>query len=195
MHHVPGHWLIADGGRWAAVDGDAVLIGSSLAVRLHLQPGDSVQVAGREFPVSGILETGGPEEDKIVASLDVAQELASLPGAVKSIYVSALTKPEDAFARRDPYSLSPADRDRWYCSPYANAIAFQMEEAIPHAKAEQIRQVAQNEGTVLSRIAGLMPRHDSVLAHLSQSERATSRSGRCDCSCCRRCRARRRGRW
>ena len=46
--------------------------------------------------------------------------------------------------------------DRWYCSPYAQSIAFQLQEAIPHSHAEQIRQVAQNEGTVLSRIQGLM---------------------------------------
>jgi len=52
--------------------------------------------------------------------------------------------------------MSPVDRDRWYCSPYANAIAFQIMEVIPHARAEQIRQVAQNEGVVLSRIKGLM---------------------------------------
>jgi putative ABC transport system permease protein len=70
--------------------------------------------------------------------------------------VSAVTKPEDAFARRDPHSMSPADRDRWYCSPYANSIAYQIMEALPHARAEQIRQVAQNEGVVLSRIKGLL---------------------------------------
>ena len=46
--------------------------------------------------------------------------------------------------------------DRWYCSPYAQSIAFQLQEAIPHSHAEQIRQVAQNEGTVLTRIQGLM---------------------------------------
>jgi putative ABC transport system permease protein len=46
--------------------------------------------------------------------------------------------------------------DRWYCSPYAQSIAYQLQEAIPHSHAEQIRQVAQNEGTVLSRIEGLM---------------------------------------
>ena len=44
--------------------------------------------------------------------------------------------------------------DRWYCSPYVQSIAFQLQEAIPHSHAEQIRQVAQNEGTVLSRIQG-----------------------------------------
>jgi putative ABC transport system permease protein len=52
--------------------------------------------------------------------------------------------------------MSPEMYDRWYCSPYARAIAFQLEEAIPRSHAEQIRQVAQNEGAVLSRIQGLM---------------------------------------
>ncbi|MGH9580410.1 MAG: FtsX-like permease family protein, partial [Terriglobales bacterium] len=60
------------------------------------------------------------------------------------------------FARRDPATMTPADRDRWYCSPYALSIAYQLREAIPHAEAEQIRQVAQNEGTVLRRIEGVM---------------------------------------
>ena len=148
-------WRVIEG-TWPADDGDAVLIGSSFALRLQLQPGDLVQLADREFSVSGILETGGPEEEKIVAPLHIAQSLAGHPDAVKSIYVSALTKPEDAFARRDPYSLSPVDRDRWYCSPYANSIAFQLSEAIPHSQAEQIRQVAQREGQILSRVEGLM---------------------------------------
>ncbi len=72
------------------------------------------------------------------------------------MYVSALTKPEDDFARKNPDTLSAADKDRWYCSPYANSIARQIQEALPNAHAEQIRQVAQNEGTVLARISGLM---------------------------------------
>jgi len=93
---------------------------------------------------------------QMVAPLHLAQQLANQPGAVGRIYVSALTKPEDDFARRDPRSLSPADHDRWYCSPYANSIAFQLEEALPNARAQQIRQVAQNEGRVLQRIQGLM---------------------------------------
>jgi putative ABC transport system permease protein len=70
--------------------------------------------------------------------------------------VSALTKPEDALARRDPRSMGPELYDRWYCSPYPQSIAYNLQETIPHSHAEQIRQVAQNEGTVLSRITGLM---------------------------------------
>jgi len=96
------------------------------------------------------------EDDQIVAPLTLAQKILGKPGAVRRIYVSALTKPEDAFARRDPKSLSGAIYDRWYCSPYPQSIAFQLAEAIPHSHAEQIRQVAQNEGAVLTRIEGLI---------------------------------------
>jgi putative ABC transport system permease protein len=96
------------------------------------------------------------EDDEIVAPLGLAQQILGRPGAVRRIAVSALTKPEDALARRDPKSLSPAMYDRWYCSPYPQAIAYQLEEAIPHSHADQIRQVAQTEGVVLSSITGLM---------------------------------------
>src|SRR5262249_30269392 len=51
---------------------------------------------------------------------------------------------------------TPAMRDRWYCSPYANSIAFQISEALPNVRVEQIRQVEQNQGKVLSRVSGLM---------------------------------------
>src|SRR5256712_13419067 len=63
---------------------------------------------------------------------------------------------EAVCARRDHASLRGPEYDRWYCSPYPQSIAYQLQEAIPHSHAEQIRQVAQNEGTVLSRIKGLM---------------------------------------
>src|SRR5260370_6919301 len=67
-----------------------------------------------------------------------------------------MTKPQDALAVRDPKTMTPEVYDRWYCSPYVQSIAYQLQEVIPHSHAEQIRQVAQNEGTVLTRIKGLM---------------------------------------
>lgn len=133
-----------------------VLIGAQLAREAHLQVGDWVRLDGCQARVSGILNMGGVEDHAVVAPLWLAQEISREPGAVERIYVSALTKPEDAFARRDPASMSPAMRDRWYCSPYANSIAFQLAEVIPNSRAEQVRQVAQSEGVVLERIRGLM---------------------------------------
>jgi putative ABC transport system permease protein len=132
------------------------LLGEKLAERLGGKAGDEVTVAGRPLKVSGTLSTGGAEDDQIVAPLALAQEILGRPGAVRRVYVSALTKPEDAFARRDPKSMSGPIYDRWYCSPYPQSIAFQLAEAIPHSHAEQIRQVSQNEGAVLTRIEGLI---------------------------------------
>jgi putative ABC transport system permease protein len=143
-------------GSWPDDSSDDVLLGGHLAARLSRTPGQEIEIAGQPRRIAGILATGGAEDDQIIAPLALAQQILAKPGAVRRIYVSAVTKPEDAFARRDPRSMSPAMYDRWYCSPYAQSIALQLREAIPHSHAEQIRQVAQNEGTVLSRIQGLM---------------------------------------
>jgi putative ABC transport system permease protein len=147
-------WRVS--GAWPDDNSRDVLLGEKLAVRLGEKSGDELSFSGKHFHVSGILSTGGAEDDQIVAPLGVAQEILAKPGAVRRVYVSALTKPEDALARRDPKSLSGPMYDRWYCSPYPQSIAYQLQEAIPHSHAEQIRQVAQNEGTVLTRIEGLI---------------------------------------
>ncbi len=143
-------------GAWPDDNSSDVLLGESLALKLGHKVGDKIEIAGRPHRVVGILSTGGPEDNQIVAPLALAQQILGKPGAVRRLYVSALTKPEDALARRDPKSMNPEMFDRWYCSPYVASIAYQLQEAIPHSHAEQIRQIAQNEGTVLSRIKGLM---------------------------------------
>jgi putative ABC transport system permease protein len=147
-------WKVS--GAWPRDDSRDVLVGERLAARLGTRSGDQIMAAGRTLRVSGMLSTGGAEDDQIVGPLALAQEILGKPGAVRRVYVSALTKPEDALARRDPKSLSGPIYDRWYCSPYPQSIAFQLAEAIPHSHAEQIRQVAQNEGAVLTRIEGLI---------------------------------------
>jgi putative ABC transport system permease protein len=143
-------------GTWPADDSDDVLIGEKLSAEIGVSEGQQLTIAGKPHQVTGVLSTGGAEDDQVIAPLAVAQNLAGKPAAVRKIFVSAVTKPEDAFARRNPDSLTPADRDRWYCSPYPQSIAYQLQEAIPHSRGEQIRQIAQTEGTVLSRIKGLM---------------------------------------
>lgn len=147
-------WKVA--GAWPADDSQNVLVGERLAQQIGANAGDQVSVAGRDLKVSGILSTGGAEDDQIIAPLTLAQQILGKPGVVRRVYVSALTKPEDAFGRRDPRSMSGEIYDRWYCTPYPAAIALQLTEAIPHSRAEQIRQVAQNEGAVLTRIEGLI---------------------------------------
>ena len=147
-------WKVS--GAWPDDGSRDVLLGERLAARLSARPGDDLTVSGHQLQVSGILSTGGNEDDQIVAPIALAQEILGKPGAVRRVYVSALTKPEDALGRRDPKSMSGPVYDRWYCSPYPQSIAYQLQEAIPHSHAEQIRQVAQNEGAVLTRIEGLI---------------------------------------
>src|SRR6266478_5299816 len=52
------------------------LIGDRLAQRLGLKVGDGIQIGGRNLHVVGILSSGGPEDDEIVAPLHVAQRLS-----------------------------------------------------------------------------------------------------------------------
>jgi len=143
-------------GAWPDDNSSDVLLGQHLAGTLGRHPGDQVEIAGTPHRISGIVTTGAAEDNEVVAPLALAQQILGKPGAVRRLYVSALTKPEDALARRDPKTMTPELYDRWYCSPYVQSIAYQLQEVIPHSHAEQIRQVAQNEGTVLSRIKGLM---------------------------------------
>ncbi len=143
-------WKVS--GAWPHDDSDEALAGD----KVGLHTGDTVKLGDRTMKIVGVLTSGGEEDNALVVPLIRAQELIGRPGAVRRVLVSALTKPEDDFGRRDPKTMSGATYDRWYCSPYANSIALQLTEAIPNSRAEQIRQVAQNEGTVLSRITGLM---------------------------------------
>jgi putative ABC transport system permease protein len=149
-------------GNWPQDDSRDVVIDSVLAEKLGVNPNDQLNISlfdsdepSHSVRVAGILaddnDAGG-----VWAPLALAQEILGKPGAVRRIVVSALTKPEDAFARRDPKSLSGAIYDRWYCSPYPQSIAFQLAEAISHSRAEQIRRISQNEGTILTRIEGLI---------------------------------------
>jgi putative ABC transport system permease protein len=149
-------------GAWPDDDSRDIVIGAPLAEKLLLEPNDHLDISlfdanapGRDVRVSGILPEG-EDDNEVLVPLALAQEILGRPGAVRQILVSALTKPEDAFARRDPKSMSGAIYDRWYCSPYPQSIAFQLEEAIPHSHAEQIRRISQNEGTILTRIEGLI---------------------------------------
>jgi putative ABC transport system permease protein len=132
------------------------MLGSALARRLHAKPGTELTLFGEPFRVAGIFETGGEEEDRAFVRLEVLQRLTHRGGQVDSVEVSALTKPEDAFAAKDPAKMTPLEYDRWYCTPYVSSIAHQIEEALPMAVAKPIRRVADNEGKVLEKIRGLM---------------------------------------
>jgi len=145
-------------------DGTGVLVGRRLAARLGVRAGGTLSIklggdstaSANTLQVRGILETGGAEDNQVLAPLALAQQLAGRGGKVRRVEVSALTKPEDAFARSDLSKLSPEELDRWYCTPYASSIAYQIQQAIPEAQVTTIYQVADTEGKILNRVGILM---------------------------------------
>ncbi len=157
-------WWRVDG-RWFSGQGSECLVGDKLARRAGIAVGDTLYLSSETggktltaalVQVVGVLSTGGPEDDAIVTSLKLAQDLAGRPGQYRSLYVSALTKPEDAFARQDPAKMAPEEFDRWFCTPYVSAIALQIRQALPGTDARPIRRVAEGEGRILTRVGSLM---------------------------------------
>lgn len=156
-------------GEWPSDDDPSgCLVGQRLAAALGMAPGsilvfrpDASQTSSatsepRRLSVRGILETGGEQDDQIIAPLATVQTLAGLPGKYRRAEVSALTKPEDAFARSDVTRMNPQDFDRWYCTPYVSAICYQMQQAIPGIEARPVYRVAETEGRILDRVGILM---------------------------------------
>jgi putative ABC transport system permease protein len=149
-------------GKWFNDNSTDCVVGAALAKRHGVKVGDVLSVAatdkstGMELNVVGILTTGGPEDNAIVASLGRAQQLANKPGQYRRLYVSALTKPEDAFARKDPKTMTPAEFDTWYCTPYISAIALQISEELKGTDVRVIRRVAEGEGNILTRVRTLL---------------------------------------
>jgi putative ABC transport system permease protein len=158
-------WWSVDG-RWFKDNSYECVVGSKLAKRLGVTTGSKLTVfessdsnsasSPKQLSVVGLLETGGDEDDAVVTPLSFAQKLANKPGLYRRLYVSALTKPEDAFARKDPKTMTPAEFDTWYCTPYISSIALQISEELKGTDVRVIRRVAEGEGNVLSRVRTLL---------------------------------------
>jgi putative ABC transport system permease protein len=159
-----GWWKVD--GRWFDETKRECVVGSKAAARLHLHIGDEISVNVPDpskmvqlytsFVVTGILYTGAEEDEAIVTSLSRAQDVSRLGRQYRKLYVSALTKPEDAFAKRDPMSFTPAEYDRWFCTPYISSIAFQIQQELPGTDVRVIRRVAEGEGQILTRVQMLL---------------------------------------
>jgi putative ABC transport system permease protein len=153
-------------GQWFAEDQRECVIGSKLANRLSLKLGDEIDLNVPDpskmvqkytaLTVKGILSTGGEEDEAIVTSLAQAQTLSRLPNVYRRLYVSALTKPEDTFARRDPKSMTADEFERWSCSPYVSSIAYSIKQVLPGSDVRVIRRVADGEGQILTRVRALL---------------------------------------
>jgi putative ABC transport system permease protein len=152
-------WRIADG-RWFGDDAPECIVGTNLFERAHLKLGDTLDVRSSNqnvaLKITGVLNTGGPEDDAIISTLEFAQRLTEKPGEYRHLYVSALTKPEDDFARRNPSGMTPDELERWSCSPYVSSIAYSINQVLPGANVRVIHRVADGEGRIITRVRTLL---------------------------------------
>jgi putative ABC transport system permease protein len=148
-------------GRWFEDDAAQCVLGSRFAEKNGLRVGDTVQVSADghnwlALTATGVLSSGGLEDDAVLVPLSIAQKLANRPGEYRKLYVSALTKPEDDFARRDPKTMNPDELERWSCSPYVSSIAYSLKQVLPGSDVRVIRRVAEGEGKILTRVRMLL---------------------------------------
>jgi len=150
-------------GRWFSDAAKECVVGAAFAEKYHIAIGDQLSLAAggvTKIPsphkVTGILSSGGPEDESILIPLSYAQLLADKPGLYRKLYVLALTKPEDAFARRDPKTMDQKDFERWTCTPYISSIAYSIQEVLPGSDVRVIRRVADSEGKILTRVRSLL---------------------------------------
>jgi len=137
--HVQGEWvndLETSEGEFTPA-----LIGEQLAQRTGLKQGDKIQLRYQNneldnqsaVEITGILSTGGAEDNQLVMPLNAVQKLLSLEGKIQSVKVSALTVPENDLSRKaraNTDALDAEEYDRWYCTAYVSSISHQLEEAI-----------------------------------------------------------------
>jgi len=155
-------WLQVEG-RWFSESDRECVVGTALARKNGLKIGDDLSISTgyvTRIPapqkITGILSSGGPEDNSIIVPMGFAQQLATRPGQYRKLYISALTKPEDDFARRDPATMKPDELERWSCSPYVSSIAYSIKQVLPGSDVRVIRRIAEGEGRILTRVRALL---------------------------------------
>jgi putative ABC transport system permease protein len=163
-------WWKIDG-RWFQDGAAECVIGSTFAAQHpEIHVGSTLDVAKsqpatdtRPLVVTGVVSTGDSEDNSILVPLSMAQGISGHPGQVRSLFVSALTKPADKLAERGEMAqndkniqLTSTEYDKWFCSPYISSISFQIKTVLPGTEVHAIRRVAETEGRVLSRVSALL---------------------------------------
>jgi putative ABC transport system permease protein len=160
---VAGRWPhdVPDAGAGAppgAAEPEAV-VGRRLAARLHVAPGGEVRAAlgGRAVVarVVGIVTSGGDEDDQAFLPLAVVAGLAGRPGAFLRAEIFAQTNPESGNVR-DPRGMTPQEYDTWYCTAYPSSVAFQLQQALPEARALVVHGVTAATADVLGKLRGVL---------------------------------------
>jgi putative ABC transport system permease protein len=121
-------------GAWIEdADAQRCLVGRNVARMFNLVVGDSLLVqqgAQRaQLTVAGIATTGGAEDSQVLVALPVAQQLAGLDGRIALVQMSVTGAPQ-----------------------LISAFSSQLSRALPGLEVRPVRQLAEAEGQLLTRI-------------------------------------------
>ncbi|MBI4397402.1 MAG: ABC transporter permease [Elusimicrobia bacterium] len=145
------YWQVE--GRWIAVDFDenSCMIGKTLAGKMELKAGDSVNVIRNEtgfqktLAIKGVVETGGPEEEQVFVTLALAQRILGMEGEVNHVMLSVVTE-----------GLADGASQKCRGGTAVDALAERMRNRFPAIDAKPIRKISYSDGKVLDKIKGLM---------------------------------------
>jgi putative ABC transport system permease protein len=136
-----------------------VALGRRLAARLHLGIGGRLRASlgARSVPlaVTGIVTSGGEEDDQAFVPLAVVGGLAGQPGRFLRAEIFAQTNPESRNVR-DPRGMTPSEYETWYCTAYPSSVAFQLHQALPEAEARVVSGVTAATAAVLGKLRGVL---------------------------------------
>ena len=126
-------------GAWVSAreDREHCLVGRTAARQLGLAPGSAILLRSGDrtisLTVSGIVDTGGAEDNQILTSLESAQLLAGLSNQMSLAQLSV--------------SGTPAEIE---------SVTRRLAGNLPGLEVRPVRQIAAAEGTILGRIRGLI---------------------------------------
>ena len=151
-------------GRWFSEGAGECVVGESLARAQRISIGQTIAVdsndarnsSSLQLMVTGVVSTGDAEDDAVLVPLALTQKISGHSGEFRQLFVSALTKPADELSERNPEGMTPAEHDRWFCSPYISSISFQIKQSLPGTDVRTIRRVADTEGRILTRVSALL---------------------------------------
>lgn len=136
------------------------LVGRRVAERIGVKQGDIMRarLGSREgtLAVTGIMESGGVEDEQVFVPLDFLQVATNRDGQVSQALVSAVTVPLDDFGRRDPKTMTKREYDKWYCTAYVTSVSTQVQETVKGSTVRPIWRVVEAEGKVLGQLSWLV---------------------------------------
>ena len=140
MRILAPYWQITGSAINVNFDDRNAMIGKTLAERLHVKVGDSLQlsknaVEKHSFNIKGIVEAGDATDNMLIVNVEFAQNWLDKEGVVNNALLNVQNE---------------------QCANTVDQFAEKIMQQYPDLTARPIRKVSASEGQILEKIKGLM---------------------------------------